>query len=603
MRFAPYAPLFIALLLISLPNASIAQTSQSERRQRLIHEVAQAPAFEAGSQSAGKHGPFIAMANFARYQQTQDQAALDKARRIAAQAMDGGGAMFRIHNLAALYMQYKDLFTPDLREAYRDALVNYGYVDFEDRRPGGATENHRLMYACAAILAEQEWPEFDDEKYEICREWLLDQFNKRVARGYWEYHSPTYFIHHTGPMLSLIEHIDPEVEHRRAERLELQRRATLMLEWMFAGLVSQWNQGVWITSNGRNYHPPLNSIAAAAEQESYALLWMYLGGCPAPPFAKPLDHSYFSTAQFAVARYDLPAIFHRIAHDREQPYTHREHFLPGPNAFKTSYIHPHYGLFSQRDSTEEGRSAFNQVHRWSLTWITDPPQPATLFLKHPYPDYAANPNDDAYARGATNAEQVLQLQGTLIAVYNIQDGNPWIEGPLPRKAVIAQMQQDGWLFLHTGKMLAALWCANGLTMPQGNYAGYDGLARLRSDGAQNALALETAPASQFGNDAPQAALERFAQSILDSCTMDYQTDAQQRPQLRFTNLNGDVLEIAFNGPRRINGREVVFDANWPLLQSPFMQHDFRGNTLTLKHEGQTRRYDWNTWTVDESGNP
>ena len=116
---------------------------------------------------------------------------------------------------------------------------------------------------------------------------------------------------------------------------------------------------------------------------------------------------------------ELPQIIKEIAADRDRAFVHREHFDRKPNAFKRSYIHPDYGVFSQKDSSEEG-NRFNQVHRWSVTWVVDEHgrEPSTFFLKHPYPEYADAPHEEEYQRGATGAEQVLQHEGTLVAVYH-----------------------------------------------------------------------------------------------------------------------------------------------------------------------------------------
>lgn len=157
----------------------------------------------------GKCGAHPTMALFERGH-------LEKARRFAAQQLVGGGAMFREYTTMALYMKYHDLYGEELRQKVKEnQLQSNFYAPGKRGNLGGASENHKLMYAAAAYLGGQAWPEDYPRKwYGAGRKYLHRWFEEVVQVGFWEQDSPTYLIHYMGPILSVADHAPPDVSPR-----------------------------------------------------------------------------------------------------------------------------------------------------------------------------------------------------------------------------------------------------------------------------------------------------------------------------------------------------------------------------------------------------
>ncbi len=83
------------------------------------------------------------------------------------------------------------------------------------------------------------------------------------------------------------------------------------------------------------------------------------------------------------------------------------------------------------------------------------------------------------------------------------------------------------------------------------------------------------------------------------------------PKLVYTSLAGDSLAIEYRPTgtttsiRSINGKNV--DINdpqaWPLLRNPWMQQEFRGDTLAVHYDHTTFIYDLANWEISEIGEP
>lgn len=533
----------------------------------------------------GKYGAYYVMALF-------ETGHVQKAREFAAQQLIGGSAMFREYTTMATYAEYKDQYGEKLRETVKeDQLQSNFYRPDQRGKLAGASENHKLMYACAAYLAGQEWPdEYPQEWYQAGYDYLIYWFDEVTDIGFWEQDSPTYLIHQMGPILSVADHAP--------DGSEMKKRATMVMDWYLASIAGEYLKGFWITATARD-HDPVYGVYRSAE--SSTAIWLYFNDTPNPPY--PHVHQQFrhwkAAVHFAVAEYRSPEILNRIARDRDEPFIHEEYNYRNPmNPREYSYITSDYGIASiiYRD----GRIPPDMT-RWKVQWVpgTYEAEPSAFFMKHPKPDE----EDWELWRGASEAEEVLQHERTLLAVYNIhEDWAPFIDGPVRVETMSAIENQDGWYFFHTGSALLAVKAFNGLTLTDEVRVGdiVHGteieMNILRSDGRKNGLVVETAGVGEYPTTSAAHALQKFKEDILENTVLDASGIDADSPRLVFVNLAGDTLDIQFGTHRKVNGRQIDF-ADWPMLENPWMHQELRGNILSLEHDGESRVYNFNNWTV------
>jgi len=532
----------------------------SKRASKVIDDVAAVELDE--GVVYGKFSPHIAMANFAKYEETGLQKYLDKAILYSEKAIDGGGAMFRIYNMAILYSAYNHLFTEGLKNDYKTVLVGYNSYG------GGSTSNHKLMYRAAAILAYENWPnDFNKNTYKKSLKHMNEWFEYTTANGYWEYDSDVYFIHHTGPIMSLATY---------SNQSELRNRALMTFEWYLASAIGELNKGYMMTTSSRDKNPsygPLNS------SDSTALFWLLFGEGVEPK--SELKH-HLGHVQFAISGYEPPTVFKKIVADRNFAYTHLESHLPGCSPSKTTYMNLDYGVYSQIDNG----NTCKEGNRWGVKWVDGGKDSTTFYMKKPIGsnDY----NSPEYAEGIDGSQQVLQHKGTIVTVDKLKDSaTDWIEGPLS-KNIKEIVEEEGWIFMNTGSVYIAAKPINGYTRPSGNYAGHAKEGRIKSTATKNGVVVETAPDNDF------VSLNDFKRAILSTTSIDSTGINNSNPGLTFTNLNGDKLEITFNGDRKING-EKVNSSGWPILSNPWMQQDKNGN-LNMSHGSFQCGYNFDTWT-------
>ncbi len=445
------------------PKIGFNHLSFEQRKQILIDSVANwASTFtledfkNSDNFKGGKYGAYPIMALF-------ETGELEKAREFTAQQLVGGGAMFREFSTMALYMQYQHLYTPELRELVKQDQLKSNFFKTDIKKDaraageshanpqlGGASENHKLMYAAAAYLAGLAWPnEYPKEWAKIGYDHLINWFRIVTSIGFWEEDSPTYFIHHLGPLVSVADHAP--------EGSEMKKRATMVLDWYFASIAGEYLHGYWITSAARDYNP-LYGLSNSAE--STAVTWLEFGDAPQipnPHVFQPYRH-WKAALHFAVSAYRVPDILTRIATDRKQAFVHREFMKKNPiHPKEYCYVTPTYGVASIIG--ENGKMVPN-ITRWKVQWIADDAEkePSVFFMKHPY----EKDNWEEW-RGASPAEQVVQHEAALVAVYNIpDDGKPFIEAPFVAKSYVEQVWKEGWLFVHTGSSLLAVKAINGM---------------------------------------------------------------------------------------------------------------------------------------------
>ncbi|WP_025690193.1 hypothetical protein, partial [Paenibacillus zanthoxyli] len=239
----------------------------------------------------------------------------------------------------------------------------------------------------------------------------------------------------------------------------------------------------------------------------------------------------------------------------------------------------------------------DQMRRWFVRWQSE--EAFSTF-------YVSHPKNGALKSGATPYEQVLQHEGTLLAVTNIpaNDLKPYITGPLPTGVIDTLEDSSGWIFAHEGNVLLGVK----IIKPYGWFeetVGPLAVPVIRSDGLKNAVIVETADpkdyaqAEDVGKTADErraCELARFVEAIKSGTSVDATRLEDANPTVVYTSLGGDTLSLTFNGKRSVNGEPVDY-TSWPLIDNPYMHQEVGSPILTLGQGGEIIEYNFDTWTI------
>ena len=478
---------------------------------------------------------------------------------------DEQGPMFVAWAMADTYLRWQHLFSEAVKARFKTQLT--GYAGYGRAK----TENHRLMLATARYLAAETWPEAAfrsafREKDPTGSTFLPKRMNKYVHRGTVEFDSPAYQAHYIGTMRTLADLAQDE---------EMRRKAALTAEWLILENAGEWLDGHWVSASlrHRSYYDGQDDFLAA----DY-LLWFYFGASVLPDLAA--ERALF-TVQAAAGPYRLPAAIAAAATDRSRPFVHRETDVwTGRRHYGTTYLHDTYGLYSVMEDYKVKQTEGRQYHRWAVQWRSDEAK-STLYVKHPHADTGEE--------GTTGFEQVMQHQGTLLAVYAIPPAHPHafvrLRTPSGFEAVIDESRR-GDLFLHYGSVLVALRMNEPFAWQMTSDV-YDHAASVLG------VVVETAhPAAYPGSAMDQ--LLAFKQQIQQHA-LDFSVTAGV-PSLRYTTAEGDTLGITFNGERRVNSEPMDLRA-WPLLENPWMRQNLDADRLVVTFDAQQIAYDFGSWTM------
>lgn len=500
-----------------------------------------------------------------------------------------GASMFFYTSNIDTYLKYGHLYPAALREKVKQKLQAVDYSQ------NGSTENHLIKFRTAGYLVAQTWPDWSKAALtkQFAEQDLKSMMQRFVQYGMKEYDSTTYMALYVECLLML---------HDLAEDPAMKGMARMTLDWLLANTAGEWVNGYWISSTLRDYEGMSPSLGAAGSIAA----WLYLGGEELPRLLQN-SVSYpegFYAVVPALSPYRMPEILKRIAEDRSRPYVHLESHdqhptnkLNNPYGYrKTSYITEHYGVASQFDG--KGTLGWSdQLRRWFVRWESEHPY-STFFMTHP--------KRGGINSGATPYEQVLQKDGTILAVYDIPSGDPYpyVNGPFSSAILKLQEDPSGWIFGHGGSAMLAVKPLQPYSWTEESI-GTLRIPVLRSAALKNGVIVETADPAAYrsaedeGLSGPERLgkeLQRFAEAVKTKTAVNASGLDSANPSFTYTSLAGDTLGIAYNGDRTVNGTAVDYTA-WPLLGDPFMQQETGGHVLTLRHGGETAAYDFSRWTV------
>ena len=505
----------------------------------------------------------------AKYAVGDIQGANDLADLIFSQNLQtlGDNRSFVVMGGVDLYLRYRKYMPSELRWKIRQ------FITQQPALSNKSTANHRLMFFAGQYLASQAWPDWERaNQVQQQTKAYISQFVVDLGQhGMIEHDSPVYHVFYLNSLLSLQDHVtDPK----------FRSQAQIGLELLLASMAPEWLNGYWATSTLRTFafaHDPHQSAHIGP------LGWLYWGGRK-PPFWLG------AAVMHAVSDYQVPEVLVDISRNRAQPYIHKETHGANFNGVakyrKYTYMDRQYAMFSQYDGL--GKLAWHkQMQRMGVVWDA-PAAGASLVIKQPV----------HRVRGDKKTGQVLQHKRTLIGVY---------KGPvtsfIPRNStVIHRFEDSGWIFIHGSTVLIGFKVINGHQGQKKHTVGYGrryraSFDRLVSKAARNGVIIQTAPAQDFKQSSTLATLQKFAATVKSKTALDSSGINQSNPQLKFTDLDGNKLELKFNHDRKVNNKTVDY-LNWPLFDNPWMTSD-QQFCLRIQYGHRIRQYNCNNWTIQE----
>ncbi len=484
----------------------------------------------------------------------------------------------------------------------------------------GDTENHWVMYYVSLYLASEWFPDAGPEAWYNgkssqenmagARSYILDWVRVTTSYGQGEYDSPKYIEEFVRPMALLAGWArDPE----------LRQIGGMMLDYLLLDYAAENLNGLYGGAHSRVY--PRDTLQPASTAAA-ALGWFL--------FNQGDAQIRGTLILLAMSGYVPPPILHRIAHDRGEPYVHRELKRTrwrlrnaGPDAFevdgrstvpvyKYSYVHPDYIL----GSSQGGLLQPIQQRTWSLIWREEDPSGVsnTMFGLHPYSSpfegtmyfpadwdtvtdliarsKADYDSPDKLASGSPY-EEVFQHKSALIALYDIPQGTrfPLIHTLFSRDLRHRVIDDEsGWIFARGGPVYIAYRpLAEGDWKPvdwtglmhggAGGWfsAGFEEYARgsesFVSRSLKNGYIVQVAPVAGFESYGD------FREAIR-ALPLEYSLEPE--PAVAFTCLDGYELEARHGSVPAVDGVPLDYDA-WPLFDGPFARAGRESRSLEIRH--------------------
>lgn len=495
----------------------------------------------------------------------------------------------------------------------------------------GDTENHFVLYYTSMYLMCQLYPgevgsewfngKSSSENIAEAEEFLLHWMDVTTSIGSGEYNSTTYIAEYAAPMLYLLSWADDA---------EMQLRARMILDWLFADLAANTLDGMLRGPNSRTDDTALVERWNTANSSQFA--WLNFNACSPRQNFGAFGYNY----AYIAANYEVPEVIYRIAMDRAGPV--RQHDskrsgvrFRGPDAgiapvYKTNYLTDEYAV----GSYQGGLGGRIQEHVWDVTWTVPDPRGVhnAMFSNHPfssakalqaffavYPDTfidllstGGKPSYDAADKLLSSSpyERVFQHKDTVIALYDIPAGTrfPQINGFFSKDLTNVSEDGSGWIFAQGGDTYLAYrpladyqWINHqgyrriASTTPGAAFEQFDtGSQILVSPHLKNGTIVQAAAASEFSD------FTSFKNAIR-ALSLDF--DLEPTPVVRMRTLRGEQITFAYDAAAQVNGR-VVDHSQWKLFEGPYLNAERNSRKLVLTHGNLRRVIDFNSLTLADT---
>jgi len=479
-----------------------------------------------------------------------------------------------------------------------------------------STSNHKIMAAMTRYLATQVWgPDaFRADPYFMAKDpyiikmtqkaknpppgyvwgtsfaggdptgekYLRDIIAATVKGGPGEYASRPYGAQNVLPLLCLADCAKDPV---------MAARARIAYEICFVQLAPAWLRGHLATFSPRSYP----DVECQQPWGFATLPWLYFGGVtPGIKGAK-------AAAAAAVSTYRLPELIVNAATDRSSPYFYKA-FING--WVLNHYVNKDYVLFS-RSAKRGGRPWGGQSYPCGVMWE----EPNVRRGSHLW---VTNPSEDEpgemgnHTHGIRSYEQEILGRDSLLFVLQMPPdvAFPYALCYVPggHRTFINDGSSAGRIYLHYGSVLIAVSASRpfdwdpkaGIHAQAGKAREGDSEFRVRSLAC--ALAIETALPSEFPGASPAEQLAKFKERLQSKSSLKMTGDNPSAAT--YQNRHGDHIECTFNGPDKVNGTEVDYQA-WPSSESPWTSQKTSGGPLEVTDGKTLRSYDLINWKISE----
>ncbi|MFH1570292.1 MAG: hypothetical protein ABIL09_20030, partial [Gemmatimonadota bacterium] len=520
----------------------------------------------------------------------------------------GGAGPFHVLPAALLLCRWEW----ELRPASVD-LIRRAFCEGVTVR--GNTENHWLMYYAGNLLAAERWADqpvlFNGQPPAVIRaeatRWILGTIERTARLGHHEYDSPQYHMEHLAAYIGLYEHArDPHLRDQVGKVLTV----------LIADMALEYCRGSWAGGHSREGYRQNTWTRVGPVQ---TLQYLYFGG----EDFNPEHHLHHYAIPAVVAAYRPPPVLAAIALDRSQPHVVRKTRAPrtiirhtdrdARPVRKYTYMSRSFALGSTQLGLPGPPAGPIDLVSWDLTWH-GPKHHAKISCNHPYvhpgrfsaflgplPQSArrAVGDDKPYLQrldrlfGASPYERMMQHEGTIVVLYHIppDDEAPFVNLFLPRS--VDWVTRRGWLLADLGSFFVAVrpigpftWeriresASDGVMVTEGDQI--DGwLLRLADPSA--GLVLEAVEADGAGSF--RAYCERRSASDVDLAGW------PAGGRVAVTTHAGVRLEMSYDGPHRVDGHDIDYDA-WPLVGAPGATAVAHSGRATYRHGGDEVQVDF-----------
>ena len=457
----------------------------------------------------------------------------------------------------------------------------------------GNTENHWLMNYTGNLLAAEFWEEEEiwwngqsrEAAYAEAKRWILGMIERTAINGHHEYDSPQYHLCHVLSMIALADHARDE---------QVQQQAEQVLSLMIADMALEYFKGAWAGGHSREGYRQ-NTWTRTGDIKG--LHFLYFGGEEFDPDL----HLSGMIGPALTARYRPPALFAEMAWDRRTPHVVKKTRAPrtiyrhvereSQPVRKYTYMSSSFALGSTQVGLPGAQAGPIDLVSWDLTW-DGPDHQAKIVCNHPYrspgrfsaflselPQVIGRnvPTDKPYLQffdrlfGASPYEQLMQHEGTLIALYRIpkEDETPYVNLYLPKG--IAWEEREGWILGDAGEFYTAL-------SPIGRYSWtsireenlIDGWL-VRIEERQAGLVLEAAEAKDAGG------FDAFCKTRTNQ-----PVDLNGWPErVAVQATGGQRLEMIYDGVHRVDGKAIDYDA-YPLYGAPGVEAESGSGKMAFR---------------------
>lgn len=448
---------------------------------------------------------------------------------------------FYMVGLLGMLYRYSDheRFPKQLLPALEACVLNFKYWMDEPGQDAMCywSENHQILFHACELLAGQLFPDAHFSNAGQNGAWhkakgerlALRWIQQRAKEGFREWDSNCYF----GENVLALSHIAD-----LAEDVNVRESAAIMLDKLFFSLAINSFKGVYGSTHGRTYTGQILGGRMEATAGIGRLLW---------GMGVFNEHIRGTVAQACARSYSLPPIIEKIALDRrEEFWSYERHAGQLQEAYdrangdweinKVTYKTPDGMLCSAQDY--HAGEAGVQQHIWQATLGPD----AVVFVTHPVCIKQDGNHRPGFWHGNGVLPRVAQWKDSLIAHYDLPEDD-WMgftHAYFPIGRFDEYALTERWAFARRGDGYIAIGAAQGLSLVR---SGPSAFRELRSYGIRNSWVC------------------LLGRAALDGSFVDFQKAVLALPQkieplsVELTNLRGDELRFAWEGPFLVNGED------------------------------------------------